>query len=316
MGTTDKGKAVFVMNAGKTESDITDDSTSFDYGDHASKTTEAYLSTSVNPLFVQNNLQYENSVAGSSLVNSANFIEIRKTSHGGSISNDLADKIGNRLYPGNTTLTSFATNRDETHSFKVKVYDSQVANSETNRKFVYSTSNYPATEEIGLDIENYDYFILLNPDTVQMGADAVRPHFAKVTKIIAFDEMGDGLEFKPAYPTEIPINTKFEIYKGPAKTATDIVAVSYGLRGDTSSSTPKHDRVNVCSRPTWYFYDERLDEKDQLDYMTKYNATHLRWWGYSTNISITEVKEHAQFAVGSNTVKFITSGSSDTNNSL
>jgi len=313
MGTTDKGKAIFVMNAGKTESDITDDSTSFDYGDHASKTTEAYLSTSVNPLFVQNNLQYENSVAGSSLVNSANFIEIRKTSHGGSISNDLADKIGNRLYPGNTTLTSFATNRDETHSFKVKVYDSQVANSETNRKFVYSTSNYPATEEIGLDIENYDYFILLNPDTVQMGADAVRPHFAKVTKIIAFDEMGDGLEFKPAYPTEIPLNTKFEIYKGPAKTATDVVAVSYGLRGDTDSSTPKHDEVNVCSRPTWYFYDERLDEKDQLDYMTKYNATHLRWWGYSTNISITEVKEHAQFAVGSNTVKFITSGSSDTN---
>ena len=313
MGTTDKGKAIFVMNAGKTESDITDDSTSFDYGDHATKKTEAYLSTSVNPLFVQNNLQYENSVAGSSLVNSANFIEIRKDSHGGSISNDLADKIGNRLYPGNTTLTSFAQNRNETHSFKLKVYDSQVANSETNRKLVYSTSNYPATEEIGLDIENYDYFVLLNPDTVQMGADAVRPHFAKVTRIITFDEFGDGLEFSPPYPTEVPLNTKFEIYKGPAKTATDIVAVSYGLRGDTSSSTPKHDRVNVCSRPTWYFYNERLDEKDQLDYMTKYNATHLRWWGYSTNISITEVKEHAQFAVGSNTVKFITSGSSDTN---
>ena len=159
MGTTDKGMAIFVMNAGKTESDITDDSTSFDYGDHATKKTEAYLSTSVNPLFVQNNLQYENSVAGSSLVNSANFIEIRKDSHGGSISNDLADKVGNRLYPGNTTLTSFAQNRNETHSFKLKVFDSQVANSETNRKLVYSTSNYPATEEIGLDIENYDYFI-------------------------------------------------------------------------------------------------------------------------------------------------------------
>ncbi len=378
MGTTDKGKALFVMNAGKTESDITDDSTSFDYGDHATKKTEAYLSTSVNPLFVQNNLQYENSLIGtdstcdynndptitmddtsilvvgmgvsgtgipsgatvasitnsttfelsvsttggavtngtltfSKLVNSANFIEIRKDSHGGSISNDLADKVGNRLYPGNTTLTSFAQNRNETHSFKLKVFDSQVANSETNRKLVYSTSNYPATEEIGLDIENYDYFVLLNPDTVQMGADAVRPHFAKVTRIITFDEFGDGLEFSPPYPTEVPLNTKFEIYKGPAKTATDIVAVSYGLRGDTSSSTPKHDRVNVCSRPTWYFYDERLDEKNQLDYMTKYNATHLRWWGYSTNISITEVKEHAQFAVGSNTVKFITSGSSDTN---
>ncbi len=125
-------------------------------------------------------------------------------------------------------------------------------------------------------------------------------------------KFGDGIEFEPAYPTVIPKDTNFEIYKGPAKTATDIVAVSYGLRGDTSSSTPKHDRVNVCSRPTWYFYDERLDEKDQLDYMTKYNATHLRWWGYSTNIAITEVTEHAQFAVGSNTVKLITNSSGDT----
>jgi len=313
MGTTDKGKAIFVLNAGKSDSDVTEDSTSFDYGDHASRTTQAYLSASVNPTILQNNLQYENSVSGSSLVNSANFMEIRTSPHGGGISNDYADKIGNRVYPGNDTLGDYATNRDETHAFKVKAYDSSTSNSETNRKFVYSTSDYPATEEVGLDIENYDYFILLNPDTLVMGTDAVRPHFAKVTRIIAFDEFGDGLEFSPAYPTGVSIGTKFEIYKGPAKTATDIVAVSYGLRGDTLTSTPKHDRVNYCSRPTWYFYKDRLDEKEQLDYMTKYNLTHLRWWGYSTNISITEVKEHAQFAVGSNTVKFITSGSSDTN---
>ena len=61
-----------------------------------------------------------------------------------------------------------------------------MSHSETNRKFVYSTSDYPATEEVGLDIENYDYFILLNPDTVVMGTDAIRPHFAKVTRIISF----------------------------------------------------------------------------------------------------------------------------------
>ncbi len=312
MGTTDKGKAVFVMNAGKTESDITDDSTSFSYTNHASKTTEAYLSTSVNPLFVQNNLQYENSVASSSLDDSANFIEIRNTSHGGSISNDISDKIGNRIYPTNNTLTSFATNRDETHSYKVKVFDSQFANSETNRKFVYSTSNYPATEEVGIDIENFDYFILINPDTLAMGTDAIRPHFAKVTRIISFDEFGDGLEFEPAYPTELDFGVKFEVYKGPAKTSTDIVAVTYGLRGDTLTSTPKHDEVNVCSRPTWYFYNDRLDEKDQLDYMTKYTATHLRWWNYSTNIAMASVTTHAPFTVGTSSIKFVTSGSSNT----
>ena len=308
MGTSAYGKAVFPLNAGKRDTHILEataqNQADYDYGSHFARTTEAYLSVSVNPTIVQNNLQYENSVSGSSLVNSANFMEIRKNPHGGSISNDYADKIGNRVYPGNNTLTSYATNRDETHSFKVKVYDSQVANSETNRKFVYSTSDYPATEEVGLDIENYDYFILLNPDTYQMGTDTLRPHFAKVTRIISFDEMGDGLEFSPAYPTEVSINTKFEIYKGPAKTTTDIVAVSYGLRGDTSTSTSKHDRVAHCSRPTWYFYNDRLDEKDQLDYMTKYNLTHLRWWNYPTTLEVTAVDTHAQYEAGSGSKEF------------
>ena len=325
MGTTDKGKAIFVMNAGKTESDITDNSTSFDYGDHASKTTEAYLSTSVNPIFVQNNLQYENSVAGSSLKNSVNFVEIRKTSRKDSISNDIADKIGNRLLPTNTTITSYARNKDETPSHKIKVYDSASSDgSEINRRFTYATSNYPddypSTDEVGLDVENYDYFILINPEMVSLTEDisdntvttVVRPHFAKITRIVTFDVFGDGVEFTPKYRGTIPNNANFEIFKGPAKTDTDVVAVSYGLRGDDDADTPKYDNVNICSRPTWYFYNDRLDEKDQLDYMTKYTATHLRWWNYSTNISITEVKEHTQFAVGSNTVKFITSGSSDT----
>ena len=304
MGGVSKGKAIFPLNVGVKDTDITDDNDAFDYAGHAAKKSEAYLNVSVNPTLVQNNLQYENSQNGSSLKSSANFMEIRDTSHGGSVSNDSTSRIGNRIYPSNATLTDHALNRDETHSFKVKVYDSQLTNSETNRKFVYSTSDYPATEEVGLDIENYDYFILLNPDTVVMGTDAIRPHFAKVTRIISFDEFGDGIEFSPAYPTEVGINTKFEIYKGPAKTATDIVAVSYGLRGDALSNTNKHDRVSHASRPTWYFYNDRLDEKDQLDYMTKYNLTHLRYWSAFTTVSMNAVTSHAQYAIGSDSIKF------------
>ena len=305
------GKTIFPMNAGKNESDITDNHASYDYDSHAARKTEAFMSTSVNPIFVQNNLLYENNIDTDStqaIQNSANFLEIRKAAHGTSISNDLSDEIGNRIYPANTTLTDYALNRDETHAFKVKVYDSAITNAETNRKFVYSTNSgtdYPSTNEVGLDIETYDYFILLNPQIFEVGTDTSKSHFAKIKRIVAFDEFGDGLEFSPAYPTAIPINTKFEIYKGPAKTATDVVAVSYGLRGDNSASTPKHDRVNICSLPTWYFYNDRLDEKNQLDYMTKYNLTHLRWWAYPTTISITSASAHTAYHAGSTSLYYV-----------
>ena len=190
MGTTDKGKVIFPLNAGKSESDITDNSTSFSYGSHATKKTEAYVSTSVNPVFVQNNLQYENSVSGSSMKASVNFMEIRKTSHAGMISNEHHDRIGNRIFPQNRTMTSFGKNSENTHSFKIKVYDSQSTNSETNRKFVYHpNSDYPATEEVGLDIDDYDYFILINPRIHIMGTTDNRPHFAKIKKITTFESL-------------------------------------------------------------------------------------------------------------------------------
>ena len=143
--------------------------------------------------------------------------------------------------------------------------------------------SYGTFTKEGLDIDDYDYFILINPRIHIMGTTDNRPHFAKITKITTFDEFGDGLEFSPAYPSTVPVDSEFEIYKGPLKTDTDIVAVSYGLRGDDqATATPKYDNVNVCSLPTWYFYNDRLDEDDQLDYMTKYTATHLRWWEDTT----------------------------------
>ena len=53
------------MNAGSNDTAITDNSATYDYDGHSSQTGVAYASTSVNPVFVQNNLQYENSNAGS-----------------------------------------------------------------------------------------------------------------------------------------------------------------------------------------------------------------------------------------------------------
>ena len=236
--------------------------------------------------------------------------EIRKSPYGGSISNDSSTMIGNRILPINTTLSSHSTNFMTTSSNKIKSFDGTTA-SETNRKFIYSTSNYPATGEVGLDIDNYDYFILLNPEIVTAGTDTIRPHFAKVTRIIHFDEFGDGLEFSPSYPTAVPSGTNFEIFKGPLKTDTDIVAVSYGLRGDTTTSTDKYDVVNSVSPPTFYFYEDRLDVPNQLDYHEKYTLTSFRWWNYGQTIALaTTVGGYAQFNRGT-TSKYFTISDAD-----
>tara|TARA_R110000824_G_scaffold35603_1_gene111367 strand:- start:10783 stop:17742 length:6960 start_codon:yes stop_codon:yes gene_type:complete len=300
------GRMIFPINSGQTESSFVD-GTDYDYDARNSPTIKgkAYHDVSVNPLTTTTNLISENISSSAGLLDSAIFTEIRKSPHGGSISNDNAGLIGNRLLPTNTSLTSYAVNRDETHPFKVKIYDSTVNLPEINRRFIYSTSDTPATDETGIDIENYDYFILLNPDINSVGTNTIRPHFAKITRIVAFDDFGDGVEFSPEYPTSVPINTKLWIFKGPAKTDTDVVAVSYGLRGDIDAvNTTKYDEVSVVSRPTFYFYNDRLDENDHLDYATKYTLTSLRWYGYPHTISITSHDAHAIYDIGSATKYF------------
>ena len=226
--------------------------------------------------------------------------------------------IGNRILPHNKTLTSYATNKEITPPYKVKVFDEQSSEGETNRKFVYSTvtnsSSAPATDTLALDIENYDYFILLNPEIFDSStqSDTARPHFAKITSIVTFADFGDGLEFSPKYPTPIPKGTNFEVFKGPAKTATDVMAVSYGLRGDNQASTDNYDVLNLVATPTFYFYNDRLEQDDQLDYMEKYTLTRLRWYDYSDTVTMTSNTEIALFSEGSSTVKFTTNSSGDT----
>ena len=265
----------------------------------------AFRDVSVNPTLYGVNLNRENGTSSNSFVNSMVCTEIRNTSYGGSISNDSPTTIGNRILPINSTLDSYATNHLTTSSHKIKTFDGGTA-SETNRKFLYSTSNYPSTGEVGLDIDNYDYFILLNPEIITVGTDTIRPHFAKIERIISFDMFGDGLEFYPKYPTSIPVGTNFEIFKGPAKTDTSVVAVSYGLRGDNASSTDKYDVVNTVSLPTFYFYEDRLDTPNQLDYHEKYTLTSFRWWSSPYIIALaTTVGGYAQFNRGT-TSKYFT----------
>ena len=117
-------------------------------------------------------------------------------------------------------------------------------------------------------------------------------HIAKITKAIKYDTYGDGFQFEPAMPNEIPIDTEFEIYKGPAVTDTGVVALAYGLRGYSRNATlnttattgtlgfgdERYDRYVTTNRPVFYFYKDRLDAKDRLDYGTKYRLVTSTWW--------------------------------------
>ena len=275
----------------------------------------AFRDVTVNPILKTTHVTSETTTSSVTSVPSVIFTEIRKGPHDSSISNDSNSQIGNRILPVNTTITDHGTARDSSAPFKIKVYDPKVSG-DTNRKFVYSTTDSPATDTLGIDIDNYDYFIILNPsiiqDTSSTTQTSVRPHFAKITAITSFEEFGDGLEFTPRYPVPVPKGTNFEVFKGPAKTTTDIVAVSYGLRGDANANTDNYDVLNVVSKPTFYFYNERLEQDDQLDYMEKYTLTRLRWLSTLTNITITDTDAHTKYQEGSSSVRFEVANSTHT----
>ena len=246
--------AVNILNAGVSESGITYDAAAIadlDSGERANVFTEVSVTPTIK-------------TTGLSTVVNKSFIEIRKTA---TFSSDTAgtaisNSFHNRLYPASSTISQRAKNKEETKSFRIKTFDSdENASNDTNRKFTYTE----------LDLEDFDYFVLINPEIVgEANTTIVKPHFARITAVIGIDEFGDGIEFEPAYPTVIPKDTNFEIYKGPAKTDTSVVAVSYGLEGDADANTNKYDVVNTISIPTAYFYNERLHEDNQLDYETKY----------------------------------------------
>ncbi len=318
------GRMILPLNAGVVESTFENDFGNNNiYTSRGNSTcrANAYKEVSVNPtlltLGLENETDYVSTASGNPPIASAMFTEIRKGPHTDGISVQCTSSIQNRLLPtASTSLSTYATNKENTPSYKVKIYDSTKTNTSTNRKATYSTVSDCPDSNIGLDIENRDYFILLNPEIYDhvTREDTVRPHFARITRITTFDEFGDGVEFEPKYTGEIVKGTKFEIYKGPHKTNdSDVVAVSYGLRGDTDASTNKYDKISIVNTPTFYFYNDRLEVKNQLDYNEKYTLTSVRYWGsQSISILATTGGNLSQYEQGS-TSKYFTINSTGYN---
>ena len=275
---------VYVMNSDKYSNANVD----YTFGNKGNAFTAnlAFKNTSVNPIIKCTNINAEHNGV------SANFFEIRNTHHDGKISSDSNTAIVNRVFPSNNAVDIgyYGTNKQQTASFKIRTHSSTSA----AQSSTFSNQLLIGSSSINMDLDSYDYFVLINPEISHGSTDkhpASRPHFAKITDIISFDEYGDGFEFEPKYPEAISKNTNFEIYKGPAVNDTSVIAVSYGLRGDGNEINPntsddtnfdfitdKYDGSNEVSRPTWYFYNDRLQNENQLDFNTKYTLTSCRWF--------------------------------------
>ena len=198
---------------------------------------------------------------------------IRNAPHDNLISNDEDTTIVNRIFPSGDALNieNYGLNQQKTKSFKIRTYNNGAG------QMVVGSGG------LGIDLDMYDYFVLINPEvTGNDGAVSIRPHFARITQIVTFDDYGDGFEFSPRYGGSVPDKANIEIFKGPSVNDTEIVAVSYGLRGDITTSdeglSDKYDVSNTVSRPTWYFYNDRLEIDNQLNYDTKYALTTCRWF--------------------------------------
>ena len=140
------------------------------------------------------------------------------------------------------------SNLETTSGFRLKCHD---AGSGTGFKFTETQIG-----EVTNTINNY-YFVLIHSDNY------LKHHFARITEIHSDDTEGDSFDFEPKLGNEIPINTKFKLFSFPIPTYNHPVAISAGVLSSLNDAL-------ICSNPLFYFFDEYLDKKNELDHNEKY----------------------------------------------
>jgi len=106
-----------------------------------------------------------------------------------------------------------------------------------------------------IDLANHNYYVLIHSD------DENKYHFAKITEKLSADISGDMFKFSPRLGNEIAKNTKFMVFK-ETNPVGNIVAIACGLRIE--------DRKIVVARPMFYFFEDKLDKKGELNHNEKY----------------------------------------------
>ena len=159
----------------------------------------------------------------------------------------------------------YLENLEATAGYRVKCYDDTNGNGQRLNT---------------LNLTTHDYFILLYAD------DNTQHHFAKITALKTDDVSGDALEFTPKLGNEIPKGTKFSVFRGPTVSDTSVVAITAGLLVD---STTTHNTSLICSRPLFYFYNDRLNKKNELDHNIKYKLCYEKGTATSPTLGTVSV---------------------------
>ena len=156
---------------------------------------------------------------------------------------------------GSDSVGTEYNNLENTEGYRIKSYSD------------YDSTGIRLNALTDSELLSNDYFVLIHSD------NGLMHHFAKITQTLTDDVSGDTFEFEPRLGNQIPKNTKFMVFKGPSTEVTSIVAVSAGIRATTITSGSTSYRMNkgyMCSKPHFYFYNDRLDKKNELDHNTKY----------------------------------------------
>jgi hypothetical protein len=194
------------------------------------------------------------------------------------VSNSIRYQILNRLFPNSSPADTdlYLTNLENTPGYRI-----------TCAKYSNDGSTVlhgQTLSGVSVDITTDDYFVVIN------NLDPLKHHVAKITAITSNDVTGDSFEFSPKYGSEIAKDTKFTIYRGPLVSDTNVVAVGYGLYGNAvnyesdsddsdgagGAADARHAGMTYVSKPFFYFYNDRLNKKNELDHNTKYMLHYSR----------------------------------------
>lgn len=164
--------------------------------------------------------------------------------------------LGERLY---TIIYGDDTTSSDRFVTQGTTSDKEYSNLETTEGFRiknYHPNTFNGLNLSAADLTTHNYFVLVHSD------NHLLHHFAKITSINTDETLGDSFEFTPSLGKEIEEGTKFMVWKGPSVNST-VYAVSAGIKMELQDSL-------VCAKPLFYFFDDELDKKGQLDHNTKY----------------------------------------------
>ena len=166
--------------------------------------------------------------------------------------------IDNILSSTSFTISKRATGT--TASSQTVVLGLEYANLATTDGFKIKC--YDNTSDTGVRINSWNedthyLFAMIHSD------DFSKHHFVRVTEKLTQDVEGDAFEFEPKLGNEVANGVKFRLFSFPIPTSNHPLVIGAGIKNN-----PTYELH--CARPLFYFFNEYLDKKNELNHDIKH----------------------------------------------